>query len=201
MSDIQSNEPSSTEPSAPVASVEEGKPIESGTITESMPSADTSIPSGSETSSAGDAGNVAAAVEGGAPVTDVVAADGADADSLAAALNGSAMTDMVATAAVSTVSDLPRGNQLVNSGVTLDAPVLTVENDLNPLVPAAGTEGPPASQLAAQAALPEAEELPRESHLMLLESKFAAILAKLRNQERVAVDELEAVYAHVKAVL
>jgi hypothetical protein len=96
------------------------------------------------------------------------------------------------------------GNQLVNSGVTVDAPAVLVENterDLNPLVPAAGTEGPPASQLAAQAELPEAEELPRESHLMLMESKFAAILAKLRNQERVAVDEMEAVYAHVKAVL
>src|SRR5258708_6856300 len=55
------NEPSSTEPSAPVASVAEGKPIESGTTIESTPSADTSIPSGPETSSAGEVPNVSAA--------------------------------------------------------------------------------------------------------------------------------------------
>jgi hypothetical protein len=49
------NVPSSTEPvSAPVASVAEGKPIENGATTESKPSADTSIPSGTATSSAGE---------------------------------------------------------------------------------------------------------------------------------------------------
>lgn len=101
------------------------------------------------------------------------------------------------------------GNVLVNETPTADAPVLegdsatvqNVENDLNPLVPAAGTEGAPASQLAAQAAEPEPEPLPRESHLMLLEAKFGAAVAKLRNAERVAVDEMEAIWVHIQAVL
>lgn len=101
------------------------------------------------------------------------------------------------------------GNVLLNDAPVVDAPVLdgdtktlvNVENDLNPLVPAAGTEGAPASQLAAQAAEPEVEPLPRESHLMLLEAKFSNAIAKLRNGERVFLDELDAIYAHVKAVL
>jgi hypothetical protein len=50
-------------------------------------------------------------------------------------------------------------------------------------------------------AQPPAAPLPRESHLMLLEAKFANALAKLRNAERVSVDELEAIYVHIKAVI
>lgn len=46
-----------------------------------------------------------------------------------------------------------------------------------------------------------AEALPRESHLMLLEAKIAGFRAKLANAERVALDEFEAIVAHVKAVL
>lgn len=106
-------------------------------------------------------------------------------------------------------NQLATGNVLVNETQTFDAPVLAgdtatvtnVENDLNPLVPAAGTEGAPASQLAAAADEPEHEPLPRESHLMLLEAKFSAALAKLRNGERVFLDELDAIYTHVQAVL
>lgn len=85
MSDeIQGNEPSSTEPSAPVASVEEGKPIENGSpvvsttspVVQDAPVADAPVIS----SPTVEAGNVAAAVEGGAPVTGVVAAVGGDAE-------------------------------------------------------------------------------------------------------------------------
>lgn len=44
-------------------------------------------------------------------------------------------------------------------------------------------------------------ELRASSHLMLLNHKFAAALAKLRNAERVAADELEAIWEHVKAAI
>jgi hypothetical protein len=75
------------------------------------------------------------------------------------------------------------GNVLVNSTSTVDAPVIDA--------PA------PAVEPVAEAV----EPLPRESHLMLLEAKFAAALAKLRNGERVFIDELDAIYTHVKAVI
>jgi hypothetical protein len=108
------------------------------------------------------------------------------------------------------VTNVPAGgNVLVNDTPTLDAPAVdgdtktltNVETQLNPLVPAAGTEGPPATQLAAQAEEPEVEPLSRDSHLMLLEAKFAIALAKLRNAERVAAEELDAIWQHVKAVI
>jgi hypothetical protein len=72
------------------------------------------------------------------------------------------------------------GNVLVNAAPAVDAPVI---------------DAPAAEPVA------EVAELPRESHLMLLEAKFANALAKLRNAERVSVDELEAIYVHIKAVI
>jgi hypothetical protein len=72
------------------------------------------------------------------------------------------------------------GNVLVNAAPVVDAPVI---------------DAPAAEPVA------EVAELPRESHLMLLEAKFANALAKLRNAERVSVDELEAIYVHIKAVI
>ena len=70
------------------------------------------------------------------------------------------------------------GNMLVNAALLVDAPAID-----------------------APAVEPEADELPRESHLMLLEAKIAAFRAKLDNAERVALDEFEAIVGHVKAVL
>lgn len=75
------------------------------------------------------------------------------------------------------------GNVLVNSTPTVDAPVIDAPE--------------PAVEPVAEAV----EPLPRESHLMLLEAKFANALAKLRNGERVFIDELDAIYTHVKAVI
>lgn len=137
-------------------------------------------------------------------------------DAAAAALSAGTTVDVTQVGDQTVNTNVQNGNQLAGSGNVLvnetpivDAPVLdgdtatltNVENDLNPLVPAAGTEGAPASQLAAQAAEPEVEPLPRESHLMLLEAKFSAAVTKLRNAERVAVADLEAIWEHVKAVI
>lgn len=72
----------------------------------------------------------------------------------------------------------PIGNVLLNGAPVVDAPVI-----------------------AAPAVEADPEPLPRESHLMLLEAKFAAALAKLRNAERVSVDELESIYTHIQAVI
>jgi hypothetical protein len=73
------------------------------------------------------------------------------------------------------------GNVLLNAAPVVDAPVL--------------------SDAAIEQPEPEAEPIPRESHLMMLEAKIAGFRAKLANAERVALDEFEAIIAHVKAVL
>jgi hypothetical protein len=73
------------------------------------------------------------------------------------------------------------GNVLLNATPVVDAPVL--------------------SDAAIEQPEPEAEPIPRESHLMMLEAKIAGFRAKLANAERVALDEFEAIIAHVKAVL
>jgi hypothetical protein len=90
------------------------------------------------------------------------------------------------------------GNVLVNAAPVVDAPVIDA--------PAAEPMPMSAEEHAAlpdwvRNAQPPAAPLPRESHLMLLEAKFANALAKLRNAERVSVDELEAIYVHIKAVI
>jgi hypothetical protein len=45
------------------------------------------------------------------------------------------------------------------------------------------------------------EELPRESHLLLLEHKLAAMHAKFKTGERIVIDEFEQILGHIKAVL
>lgn len=73
------------------------------------------------------------------------------------------------------------GNVLLNAAPVVDGPVI---------------------ETAAAEPVPEAAEpLPRESHLMLLEAKFGAAVAKLRNAERVAVADLEAIWEHIQAVI
>jgi alpha-D-ribose 1-methylphosphonate 5-triphosphate synthase subunit PhnH len=103
-------------------------------------------------------------------------------------------------------------NMLVNETPVVDAPVLE-----------AGTAAPgehgdaPVAEATTAASLSQevtnasiaptetiqnaSEELPRESHLMLLEAKIAGFRAKLANAERVALDEFEAIVAHVRSVI
>jgi len=45
------------------------------------------------------------------------------------------------------------------------------------------------------------DELPRESHLMLLEHKLAAMHAKFKTGERIVIDEFEQILGHIRAVL
>jgi hypothetical protein len=81
------------------------------------------------------------------------------------------------------------GNVLVNETLAVSAPVVE-----------AGTADMGKSQ-PSTLTLPASSDLPRESHLMLLEAKIAGFRAKLANAERVALDEFEAIVGHVKAVL
>lgn len=83
-----------------------------------------------------------------------------------------------ATGAVMTDAPVVTGNVLVNSAPTVDAPVID----------APAVEEAPA-------------ELPRESHLMLLEHKLAAMHAKFKTGERILIDEFEQILGHIRAVL
>jgi len=99
------------------------------------------------------------------------------------------------------------GNVLVNAAPVVDAPNFDTGTP-GSLVPGISSSAPLTSSDAnavnsgSQATGAEAgDELPRESHLMLLEAKIAAFRAKLANAERVALDEFEAIVGHVRAVL
>jgi hypothetical protein len=65
----------------------------------------------------------------------------------------------------------------------------------------ASVEQPPATDSASAAAVGESAELPRESHLLLLEHKLAAMHAKFKTGERIVIDEFEQILGHIKAVL
>lgn len=84
------------------------------------------------------------------------------------------------------------GNILVNAAPLVDAPVLEAGGALM---------GEPTGSDSLTPSTLTSDELPRESHLMLLEAKIASFRAKLANAERVALDEFEAIVGHVKAVL
>jgi hypothetical protein len=99
------------------------------------------------------------------------------------------------------------GNVLVNAAPVVDGPNVDTGTP-GSAVPEISSSAPLISSDAnavnsgSQATGAEAgDELPRESHLMLIEAKFANALAKLHNAERVSVDELEAIYVHIKAVI
>lgn len=147
MSDIQSTEPSSTEPTSVITQIFQGMHnLEQQVEHLIHPEAEAgsaapgeALPNGTPADSGtnpGSSGPVSTESEAG------------NVDNLAAALNGPAMTDMVATAAAATVSDLPR-----------------------------------------------------ESHLMLLEHKLAMMHAKFMTGERIVIDEFEQILGHIKAVL
>lgn len=80
------------------------------------------------------------------------------------------------------------GNVLVNSTPTVESP------NVAPAVDAGAQE-------AGAAPAGGGDELPRESHLMLLEAKLGMFRAKLANAERVSLDEFEAIVGHMRAVL
>lgn len=114
------------------------------------------------------------------------------------------------------------GNVLVNSTPTVESPNVAPAVDAggqDPVgaAPAAGGDLPnvgaasaapqsgpqadTAQPIAATASDTSADELPRESHLMLLEHKLGIVRAKLVNAERVSLDEFEAIVGHIRAVL
>lgn len=145
------------------------------------------------------------------PVVPEVAQVGEQSSSLSSGAVGSAEAGNAdaSTSLAGAATDATTGNVLLNAAPVISAPSLAgdtktltnVENDLNPLVPAAGTEGPPTSQLEAAQAEPEAEPLPRDAHLSLLASKLAAMRLKLINAERIAIDEFEQIVDHISAVI
>lgn len=87
-------------------------------------------------------------------------------------------------------------NMLVNETPVVAAPVV----EAGTAAAGESLQSSPASTMSTTEPS-SAEPLPRESHLMLLEAKIAGFRAKLANAERVALDEFEAIVAHVKAVL
>lgn len=94
------------------------------------------------------------------------------------------MSDPIAQAAEE-LSAAPSSTEPVTGNVLVnDAPVVAA-----------------ATSTAASDAPQQETEIPRESHLMMLEAKIAGFRAKLANAERVALDEFEAIIAHVRAVL
>jgi hypothetical protein len=129
------------------------------------------------------------------------------------------MSDPIAQAAEALSAAPVTGNVLVNETPVVAAPVVEAgtadmgESQTSSQAPASPqpSSSEPQSLVSASeqsaaasgslATAQDSGELPRESHLMLLEAKFANALAKLRNAERVSVDELEAIYVHIKAVI
>jgi hypothetical protein len=93
------------------------------------------------------------------------------------------------------------GNVLVNDAPVMTAPEIAtvVEPVISPSEPAPAVEA--AISTAASDAPQQETEIPRETHLMMLEAKIAGFRAKLANAERVALDEFEAIVGHMKAVL
>lgn len=114
------------------------------------------------------------------------AAPSADSSSTQASLPPSESTSEVpndaATLPAGAATPAVTGNVLLNAAPVVDAPVI---------------DAPAAVEPVAEVA----EPLPRESHLMLLEHKLAAMRAKLVNAERVTLDEFEQILGHIRAVL
>ncbi len=80
------------------------------------------------------------------------------------------------------------GNVLANSTPTVEAPNVA---------PAADAGAPEAGA----APVDGGDELPRESHLLLLEAKLGMFRAKLANAERVSLDEFESIVRNMRAVI
>jgi hypothetical protein len=93
------------------------------------------------------------------------------------------------------------GNVLVNA-----APVVGEQGNVQVAVQSgtavnSAIAEPVASQPSSASQSVAATELPRESHLMLLEHKLAAMHAKFKTGERIVVDEFEQILGHIRAVL
>jgi hypothetical protein len=121
------------------------------------------------------------------------------------------MSDPVAEAAAQLAaapSEPVTGNVLVNETPVVDAPVVEAGTPAMGEIAAAPVEAAPVDTSATTSvpavesvATPDAAELPRESHLMLLEHKLAAMHAKFKTGERIVIDEFEQILAHIRAVL
>lgn len=134
--------------------------------------------------------------------TPVVAAPVVEAGSASLGEESASATPSVSTIVENSSSDASQastqatdGNVLVNAAPLVDAPNVESTSGVGE------TTGASVVVPSASSAEPEVAPLPRESHLMLLEAKIAGFRAKLANAERVALDEFEAIIAHVKAVL
>ena len=115
------------------------------------------------------------------------------------------MSDPIAQAAEALSAP---GNVLVNETPVIAAPVMEAGTSTAGEIAAAPAEAAPVDTSATtsvpaveSAATPAAAELPRESHLMLLEHKLAAMHAKFKTGERIVIDEFEQILSHIKAVL
>jgi hypothetical protein len=108
-----------------------------------------------------------------------------------------AVAEQPAPAVIAPAIVFATGNVLVNETPVVDAPVIETKQY---------ADGSTATGVAPLPDLSPAEQdatapLPRESHLMLLEHKLAAMHAKFKTGERIVIDEFEQILGHIKAVL
>lgn len=165
--------PSSTEPQQPAPEVAPaGEP--------------SSSPSSGEAGSV-EAGNASSADASGSTTVDTDGSATTPTEAAAPVSSAEVPNADANTSPAGAATPATTGNVLVNSTPTVDAPVIDAPE--------------PVAEPAAEAAAEAVEPLPRESHLMLLEAKFGAAVEKLRNAERIAVAELEAIWEHIKAVI
>jgi hypothetical protein len=116
------------------------------------------------------------------------------------------MSDPIAQAAEALSAAPVTGNVLVNETPVVAAPVVeagtaTVGEQSASATPTVSTTVENSSSDASQPSTQAETELPRESHLMLLEHKLAAMHAKFKTGERIVIDEFEQILGHIRAVL
>jgi len=131
------------------------------------------------------AADMAAAPSSTEPHTDAQAAQGE-----AGKPQESASTEKSSESPVTTAPQTE--NVLVNGGAEL---VDVAAPELDQSIASTASAG------SSQASGEVAELLPRESHLMLLEHKLAAMHAKFKTGERIMIDEFEQILGHIMAVL
>jgi hypothetical protein len=106
-------------------------------------------------------------------------------------------SDATAQTVSETVGELPNAAATPPAGAATSAATGNVLLNASPVVDTPVIEAPAAAEPMPRVTAP----LPRESHLMLLEHKLAAMHAKFKTGERVALDEFEQILGHIRAVL
>jgi hypothetical protein len=91
------------------------------------------------------------------------------------------------------------GNVLVNDTPVVDAGNGQAAATAYSPQPNSTTSAPSSPEKSTENS--DSSELPRESHLMLLEHKLAAMHAKFKTGERIVIDEFEQILGHIRAVL